>query len=171
MIFNTLMCVLNLAAGFLQVHNHHLYGSLPSFAAGVFIAVMTIRFHLHWKQMDRTLAELHRRHAELLRRHNMSGTQIAEAERKAFENLKLVAKAVGATIDNPGLAFLKMGKVTFKIDVGTVSRLENGTFEASTCYQAQTSVPYPEYVASVLLLLKHDPKIFDRWCARDGYHA
>jgi hypothetical protein len=120
-------------------------------------------------------------------------TTVAE---KARANLLQVVRATGATLDGrlpsveqsftiapyspvvhldiPGEPFF------FVIVPGTIYKFRRATdgrpdvLMAYTCYNfgaAAHAVPYDEYVASALLLVKNDPSIFERWCRMDKAYS
>ncbi len=120
------------------------------------------------------MAQLRRELAELEGRSHMTNAEVSEAEQKAVWNLKQIAKLVGAEIHPEG-ALLRIGKDEFLVQVGNVRRMRrDGSFMgtvAFTCFMMQVRVPHPEYIASALLLLKHDPEIFDKWLIHGVYYV
>jgi hypothetical protein len=167
---NVLICAANFAAGCLHFSHHQFVQGLLNFAVACFVAIMMYYLAVASKKHEQTMARLRRQLEELERREHMNDLEVAEAEAKALANLQQIAKVVGARVEGPNRAFLKVGKDEFQVDVGSVYRTRGLTgLRNCTCYQLNVRIPYAEMIASTLLLLKHDPKIFDRWVNRDGY--
>lgn len=66
--------------------------------------------------------------------------------------------------------------LTFYILAGNVVKFEGAQRIAATCYYIfpcleDSQTPFPEKIASALLLLKNDPELFDKWRKQDGPHV
>ena len=99
-----------------------------------------------------------------------------ESNIKARDHLLHLVKVTGAQVENlnnpfnqPRVHLIVEGK-EFIIGYGRVERA--GKFGmATTCDTVQGGMPPFEEIASALLLLKHDPTIFDRWAKQDGFYS
>lgn len=106
----------------------------------------------------------------------MSPAMIDEAMAKAFHNLELVMRAVGAT-EYPGspdrlCVIFKVGAYEFVVRQNRIYRkFVGGDVESKTCYYPSVPMPAPEIIASALLHLRHDPTIYDRWYRQDGMYG
>lgn len=110
----------------------------------------------------------------------MSPAMIDEAMAKAFLNLELVMRAVGATECpeyGPGFrdslcVIFKAGAYEFVVRPNRIYRkFVGGDVESKTCYYPSVPMPAPEIIASALLHLRHDPTIYDRWYRQDGMYG
>ena len=68
---------------------------------------------------------------------------------------------------------LNVGATKFHVRDGYVGRLREtssrkGTYEETCFYSAEKGIPKAEQTASVLLQLKSNPALFDRWAAQCG---
>jgi len=86
-------------------------------------------------------------------------------EQVARDNLIKVAKALGATLGPGPVAQMTIGQEIFTIQVGGIIR-RDGSF---SCYRVPFQMPWPEYLANVMLLLHDDPALFDLWRTKPGY--
>lgn len=104
------------------------------------------------------------------------------ANAKARVNLGRVVKAVGARFTSDSSVFLEAGGFGFVVLPHSVYRMrksnEEGTYfpERSTCIYTKSNadrggIPIAEIVASAVLLLHHNPNIFEAWCRQDGYYG
>jgi len=87
----------------------------------------------------------------------------------ARENLLKVIKALEAQqMNNTPVVRIKVGKHYFEVQPGAVHSLnKDGIRVFSTCIQS-SGIPTDEMVATMLLLLKNDPYIFERWRGDHG---
>lgn len=93
-----------------------------------------------------------------------------EAQLKAEANLRQVAMAVGARV-MPNYCELTVGDLTFVIQNGYITRKNRASGStAGTCFQ-HGHMPLEEGIASVLLILKDDPGMFDLWANYHGNYA
>jgi hypothetical protein len=104
------------------------------------------------------------------------------AEHQAKINLARVVEAVGARLIDRVSYELKVQGWTFIVAPSTIIRMPRGMRRGQscltlcTCYRPREYEDLPlhheEVMASALLLLKHDPRIFLRWRKdRDRYYA
>lgn len=113
----------------------------------------------------------------------------------AEENLRKLCAVTGASYSPDHTSFsplkdpsypgpwvrIELSGDVYYISAGYVQRTKAGIDPqlfvqgTHTCYYvfAPSSLPIPnaESVASALLLLHHDPKIYERWSERDGPHS
>jgi hypothetical protein len=176
------VCVLtNVVAGLSSLHLHHVKSAVISFVVALGIAAFNV-----WNGLlTRKIAILEARHQEVLneiaRRHGVTPNEMHLANQKARANLLKVVQAVGAKFANSPLpppgqetrVLLKAGGGQFLVTPGLVYKYIRNLDDYSygTCFHFTAPVPYDEYVASALLLLKNDPTIFDRWARQDGFHV
>jgi hypothetical protein len=109
-----------------------------------------------------------------LRQQGMDGMTFEEAmkaEELAKASLRQVAHNLGATVTNDcDRADVRIGRYRYYVRADEIVRVDGAGKIESTCLQA-SAMPYQEQIASVLLLLKNDPTIFERWQRRDNYYA
>lgn len=86
----------------------------------------------------------------------------SEARTKARRNLARVMKLTGAKFHAYGLIYFNVGPKRFYLAAGWMS---DGT--RHTCWSGM-NCPWEEQFASALLLLKHNPTLFDFWAANHG---
>ena len=89
--------------------------------------------------------------------------------RRAAEYLKRVARLTGAKHVRDDTYWLRAGGRDFLVDhkfVRVISR-----HDKSTCFSVATDpdTPSAEVVASALLQLKNNPKLFKKWSKHPGY--
>ena len=91
------------------------------------------------------------------------------AARRAAEYLKRVARLTGAEHVHDETYRLKAGRRTFLVDYKFI-RVISRRGEA-TCFSvaADPDMPSAEVVASALLQLKNNPKLFEKWRKMQGY--
>jgi hypothetical protein len=90
---------------------------------------------------------------------------IPEAVARARANLDRVVKLLGADGTDPMWIKLKVGRWRFVVGQRSVYRYPGG---AATCYYPKEPMPFEEAIANALLLLHNNPRVFDKWCRRDG---
>ena len=94
----------------------------------------------------------------------------------AAKHLAMVVKALDAkkALDHDGYKLsVRAGrkkKRHFLVRYNQVLEYNGDSFIYSTCYQYNLTedVPWQEVVASALLLLHHDPTLFDKWRNQRG---
>jgi hypothetical protein len=89
-------------------------------------------------------------------------TMGVEATEKAQKNLALVCKALHVKSPAANVFEIRVGATVFHVTPGAAHIIGNGTLIQSTCIQSG-GMPTAEVIATVLLLLHHDPHIFHRW--------
>jgi hypothetical protein len=95
-------------------------------------------------------------------------TQCAPAER-ATQYLERIARLTGATQDADGIYHLNVGRRRFLVDYKFVRVVALRGGEA-TCFSVVTypDIPSAEVIASALLQLKNNPRLFDKWRNEQG---
>jgi hypothetical protein len=94
-------------------------------------------------------------------------TKCTPAERAA-EYLERIAWLTGAKQDDDGTYHLTAGRRHFLVDSNSV-RVTSHRAE-STCFSvvAYPDIPRAELIASALLQLKNNPRLFEKWRERQG---
>ena len=97
-------------------------------------------------------------------------TRIDWPERRAAMYLKRIVALTGARRVCGDLYFLKAEGKRFLLDDRTV-RLISHSDDKSTCFSIPTHpyTPRQEVIASALLQLKNNPKLFKKWRKQPGY--
>jgi hypothetical protein len=92
-------------------------------------------------------------------------TENAPAERAA-EYLERIAWLTGAKLDDDGTYHLTAGRMRFRVDYKFVI----SHCGKSTCFSvvAYPDIPRAEVIATALLQLKNNPRIFEKWRERQG---
>jgi hypothetical protein len=87
---------------------------------------------------------------------------------RAAEYLERIAGLTGAQLDDDGTYHLTAGRRHFLVDSNSV-RVTSPRDE-STCFSvvAYPDIPRAELIASALLQLKNNPRIFEKWRERQG---
>ena len=95
-------------------------------------------------------------------------TKCTRAQRAA-EYLKRVAALTGAKQDDDGTYHLTAGGTHFLVDSKFVRVISPRS--ESTCFSVATDpdMPSAEVVASALLQLKNNPRLFKKWRKQPGY--
>jgi hypothetical protein len=169
-----LVILWNAGAGLFSLWKHHYVFALINFGGAACIG--SVVYFTHWsrKRHEATTRRIRQELAEFERRRVMPDSEQLAADTKAKANLELVMKATCATF------YGAEGAVTVPIEGydyivvsgGYVHKRRNGLTVGATCIHfSNTLTPAPEFIASVILLLKHDPSIFDRWKRQDNYYA
>src|SRR5260370_41170682 len=94
-------------------------------------------------------------------------TKCTRAQRAA-EYLKRIAALTGAKQDDDGAYHLTAGGTHFLVDYKFVRVISHRG--ESTCFSvvAYPDIPHAEVVASALLHLKNNPRLFEKWRERPG---
>ena len=92
-------------------------------------------------------------------------TESTPAERAA-EYLERIAWLTGAKLDDDGTYHLTVGRMRFRVDYKFVI----SHCGKSTCFSvvAYPDIPRAELIASALLQLKNNPRLFEKWRERQG---
>ena len=92
-----------------------------------------------------------------------SGSTPAE---RAAEYLERIAGLTGANLDDDGTYHLTAGRMHFRVDYKFVI----SHCGESTCFSvvAYPDIPRAEVIASALLQLKNNPRLFEKWLERPG---
>jgi len=87
---------------------------------------------------------------------------------RAAEYLDRIARLTGAKQDDDGTYHLTAGRIRFRVDYKFVHVISHGG--ESTCFSvvAYPDLPRAEVIASALLQLKNNPRLFERWRHRHG---
>ena len=95
-------------------------------------------------------------------------TKCTPAQRAA-EYLKRVAALTGAEQVRDDTYWLRVGRSHFLVDSRFVRLISRGG--ESTCFSVATDpdIPGAEAVASALLQLKNNPRLFEKWRELHGY--
>jgi hypothetical protein len=85
---------------------------------------------------------------------------------RAAEYLERIAGLTGANLDDDGTYHLTAGRMHFRVDYKFVI----SHCGESTCFSvvAYPDIPRAELIASALLQLKNNPRIFEKWRERQG---
>lgn len=171
--FQGLVFLWDAGAGLFCLYKHHWVVAALNFGMAVFVGSVTYFTHKSRRRHEAMMRQLRMQLEELERRRAMPTYEQLVAETKARANLELVMKATGAKFHNGGLAVLvPIQKHEYYVQTGYVYKYSSGILVARTCIHfSNTFTPDPEFIASVILLLKHDPSIFDRWVRQDNYYA
>lgn len=169
---------INVLAAALNFHQHR-YGAA---AWNLGCAVFLIGFNIFLARAQKRdaqrhaalMAELRIRQAEMIRRTEES-VMSQEVLDKSLKNLALVVQAVGAERIGTnwyGPYLLKVKEYFFRVGHDSVysSPEEDGDEDEdrmATCIQSG-GLPPAEVIATLLLLLKHDPELFERWRNDNG---
>jgi hypothetical protein len=94
-------------------------------------------------------------------------TRSTPAERAA-EYLERIAGLTGAKQDDDGTYHLTAGRMRFRVDSEFVRVISHRG--ESTCFSvvAYADIPRAELIASALLQLKNNPRLFEKWRERQG---
>lgn len=113
----------------------------------------------------------------------MNNVERDAARQKALESLRRICNAVGAHLnENPfrdPMGNVSTLTVTVRIKdweycivPGYIFRLSAQYGLHATCYHTATGTEPPaDCMLSVLLLLRNDPAIFNRWERQDGFYS
>jgi hypothetical protein len=87
---------------------------------------------------------------------------------RAAEYLERIAVLTGAKEDADGTYHLTAGPIRFRVDYKFVYVMSHGG--ESTCFSvvAYPDIPRAEVIASALLQLKNNPRLFEKWRQRQG---
>lgn len=158
---------MNLAIGAWHIHHHRTGMSCINLAcAGLIFGVniLTVKARRRHREV---MAELEQQHAAALfgLEQLMMGEDVIA---KAQTNLGKVARALSVTT-NGDTWFLTSGRFVFAVGAQSVHKLGKEDMQpiASTCIQSG-GLPAAEVIASLLLLLHHNPGLFDLWAQQDG---
>src|SRR5258707_5164411 len=171
---NLLAGAYDVGIGLLDIVHHHYLMAAFMFVAATFVLGFQWWW---WRERKRRV----RRMAKLTRGVNaMEAAQAAalrlmeesvaeppppDATEKARLNLRTVMRATGAQFSGGSVVLVVKG-LTFWIDGGHIHCLSNRT---QTCYQVVTPMPPEEKIATALLLLHDDPRIYKLWRDRPGH--
>jgi hypothetical protein len=162
-------------AGLIALYKHHWIVALINFCGAAFVGTTIYFTHKGRRRHEATMRQLRMHLEELERRRAMTVFDELEAQAKAKANLELVMKATGAKFREEGRdVIVPIGNYQFLVQNGYVYKFSSDGSQqiSSTCIHfSDGSTPVPEFFASVILLLKHDPSIFDCWKRQDGYYA
>lgn len=167
--FHALALVANLVMGVFDLLHHHVAaGSLVLAACIVAVNIVMARSRRRLGVLREQVRQLH------LRQQGMDGMTFEEAmkaEELAKASLRQVAHNLGATVTNDcDRADVRIGRYRYYVRAYEIDRVDGAGKIESTCLR-RSAMPYQEQIASVLLLLKNDPSIFERWQRQDNYYA
>lgn len=170
-------------------HDHNLFAALLSLGISVVCwstcySVARVYFENHSIERNQRAVQAALDHVEQVGRDYAYGhinDSSSHAYQKAQFNLQKVAKAVGAT-KVMEREWRVADSLTYKLEIGNRMFLVRSDYifefrmtgkkgeepAKGTCYAMRTGVPYPELIASVLLQLKRDPRLFDKWREHHG---
>ncbi len=84
---------------------------------------------------------------------------------RAAEYLERIAWLTGAKLDDDGTYHLTVGRMRFRVDYKFVI----SHCGKSTCFSVvNPDIPRAELIASALLQLKNNPRLFEKWRHRQG---
>ncbi|SRR5258708_21291880 len=153
---------INVVPGVLNLWRHKWGLAAMNFGAAIFIIGVNVFLYYVRKRRHARMAEIQ----EIMG--GIMGYSPAAASNLAKKNLDKVVKALGAKMRGENVV-MKVGRTKFIVRSGTIIR--GRLCQKTTCYQIQSSMPTEEKMASALLLLKRNPKIFDHWACHDKYYA
>jgi len=96
-----------------------------------------------------------------------SRSECTPAERAA-EYLERITGLVGAEQGDDGSYHLTAGRIHFLVDYNYVSVISLRGESACFSVVAYPDIPRAEMVASALLQLKNNPRLFEKWRERQG---
>jgi hypothetical protein len=104
--------------------------------------------------------------------HASGGSESAVWKDDSKTYLLRIVAITGATKMGGGYA-LDVGVTRFQVCGSYVRRMQDGNnpksaYEETCFYTADKSIPKAEQIATVLLQLKNNPALFDRWAAQSG---
>jgi len=101
-------------------------------------------------------------------RHAMSTQTGSTPAERAAEYLERIARLTGAKQDDDGTYHLTAGRRHFLVDSNSVRVTSHRA--VSTCFSvvAYPDIPRAELIASALLQLKNNPRLFEKWRERQG---
>lgn len=173
--FQGLVFLWDAGAGLVSLYKHHWITALINFAGAAFVGTVIYFTHRGGRRHEARMQRLREELEELERRRTMPVFDELEANTKAKANLELVMKATGAKFGKEkGDVIVPIGNYQFLVQNGYIYKFSSDGSQqiSSTCIHfSDGSTPVPEFFASVILLLKHDPSIFDRWKRQDGYYG
>ena len=157
----------NLLAAMLAFHQHRYAPGCVNLACALFLIGLNVRIAWSRKKERAAVLAAQQREMEVFLKY-MERAMGARAAELSRANLELVVKALGAKLhrDIDEHYILTCGKVTFIVRYGAVYR---GNFNSadSTCTTG-AGLPPLEQIATVLLLLKNNPKVFEKWRDNPG---
>lgn len=143
---------------------HYGAGAFSLFCALIVVAVM-VASAIANKKHRAAIAELRQRHAEMVL--GLEGRVMGpEVEAMAYENLTKVVKAVGGEWIDTHRIFFNAGGYKFRIEPNALYRM--GIQTEGTCIQ-NGGIHTFEVMASAILLLRHNPALFDMWRLDQGH--
>jgi len=164
------MALVNVGLGLFNFALHHYLAGSFGFSAAIAIALINIWCAKMNRRRQQLEQERHRINHIVEEMKLMTLDEQMKALGLARENLKRVAASMGAKIGRDyDQAFVKIGHYKYDVRRDMIYRQHEHAID-STCLQIPP-MPYPERIASVLLLLRNDPTIFDRWAKHDKYYA
>lgn len=171
--FHALALVANLVMGVFDLLHHHVAAGICSLVLAACIVAVNIVLARSRRRLGVLREQVRQLH---LRQQGMDGMGMTfeegmKAEELAKASLRQVAHNLGATVTNDcDRADVRIGRYRYYVKAHEIDRSDGTGKIESTCLQGGT-MPYPEQIASVLLLLKNDPTIFTRWQRQDNYYA
>jgi hypothetical protein len=172
--FQGIVCLWDVGAGLFCLYKHHWVVAALNFGMGVFVGSVTYFTQKMRIRHEATMQHIRQGLEGLERRRAMPIFNSVEAETKARANLELVMKATGAKFHTDGQSVMvKIKKDEYFVQNGYVYKYNCGIVEDRTCihFAPGPTIPAPEFIATAILLLKHDPSIFSRWKRQDNYYA
>lgn len=169
--FHALALVANLVMGVFDLLHHHVAAGICSLVLAACIVAVNIVLARSRRRLGVLREQVRQLH---LRQQGMDGMifeEVMKAEELAKASLRQVAHNLGATVTNDcDRADVRIGRYRYYVKAHEIVRVDGAGKIASTCLQVP-AMPYQEQIASVLLLLKNDPSIFERWQRQDNYYA
>lgn len=169
--FHALALVANLVMGVFDLLHHYVAPGICSLVLAACIVAVNIVLARSRRRLGVLREQVRQLH---LRQQGMDGMifeEVMKAEELAKASLRQVAHNLGATVTKDcGRAEIRIGRYWYYVKGHEIDRSDGTGKIESTCLQGGT-MPYPEQIASVLLLLKNDPTIFTRWQRHDNYYA
>jgi hypothetical protein len=103
----------------------------------------------------------------------LDGVCLFDGRSRAKTYLCRVAALTGATQTDHRCYVLDVGKTRFYVRDRYVRRLQDSTnpecgYEQTCCYPVHKGMPREEEIATVLLQLKNNPALFDKWAVQNG---
>jgi hypothetical protein len=157
--------------GVLSFKQHHIVRSVFQFAMATSLGLVNVWFVRAMRRNVRIRRILNSQKAQMP---ELSKAEQTVAMRQAIQNLKQVAKAMGAVLASDYLgATIQIGRFRFHTVERHICRTDRDGSRDATClnYGNLATAPTPEHIAATLLLLKNNPTIFERWVKQDHFHA
>lgn len=166
------VCI-NIAAGVFDIKTHHSWLSLYHFGIAVVFIVLNIGFGISLRRLDRRRqALMDRQERVMAAAYPPIGVPMNDADVSALANLTKIVQLFNAEINGKNCVDLIIGELRFSIYEDHIYRYRKSAVQfeqcGHTCYANSAAMPAAEKIATAMLLLHHDPSIFNRWANDQG---